>query len=170
MGGELPVALQGASARAACPPPHTPCGRSKRLTESRSVEFSPAWAPDGERLVFCSDATGAPQLYIVPRRGGAPERLATGAARCTDPDWSVDGRLIAFTAWKGGSPSVVLYEMETGDTRTVLGGATDPSWAPDGRHLVAVQGGSLIVVNTRNGTRATIVSGMGRISEPAWSR
>ena len=145
-------------------------GRSKRLTESHSVEFSPAWAPDGERLVFCSDATGAPQLYIVPRRGGAPERLATGAARCTDPDWSADGRLIAFTAWKGGSPSVALYEMETGVTRTALGGASDPCWAPDGRHLVAVQGGSLVVLNVTSGKRATIVSGMGKISEPAWSR
>lgn len=145
-------------------------GRSKRLTESHSVEFSPAWAPDGERLVFCSDATGSPQLYVVPRRGGAPERLATGAVKCTDPDWSADGRLIAFTAWRGGSPSVALYEMETGGTRTVLGGASDPCWAPDGRHLVAVQGGTLVVFNAGTGKRAVIVSGMGKISEPAWSR
>ncbi len=145
-------------------------GRSRRLTESRSVEFSPAWAPDGERLVFCSDATGSPQLYIVPRRGGAPERIAAAATRCTDPDWNADGRLIAFTAWKGGSPSIALYEMESGATRTVLHGASDPSWAPDGRHLVAVQAGGLVVLNVTTGTKAVIVSGMGKISEPAWSR
>ena len=145
-------------------------GRSKRLTDSHSIEFSPAWAPDGERLVFCSDATGAAQLYIVPRRGGAPERLAAGAARCTDPDWSADGHLIAFTAWKGATSSVALYEMETGGTRTVLSGASDPCWAPDGKHLVAVQAGSLVVLNVTTGKKATIVSGLGRISEPAWSR
>ncbi len=145
-------------------------GRSKRLTESRSVEFSPAWAPDGERLVFCSDATGSPQLYIVPRRGGAPERLATATARCTDPDWSADGRFIAFTAWKGNSPAVALYEMETGTVRTVLGGASDPCWAPDARHLVAVQSGNLVVLNVLTGSKKAIVSGMGKISEPAWSR
>jgi len=145
-------------------------GRSKRLTESQSVEFSPAWAPDGERLVFCSDATGAPQLYIVPRRGGEPERLATGVAKCTDPDWSGDGRLIAFTAWKGGDKSVAIYEMETGRTRTVLSGAADPCWAPDGRHLVAVQAGSLVVLNVSTGKKEQIVTGMGKITEPAWSR
>lgn len=145
-------------------------GRSKRLTESRSVEFSPAWAPDGERLVFCSDATGSPQLFICPRRGGPPERLDTGVARCTDPDWNKDGHFIAFTAWKGGEKSVAIYEMESGKTRIVLPGASDPSWAPDGRHLVAVQGGGLIVLNVTTGVKETILTGLGQISEPAWSR
>ncbi|HWB06840.1 MAG TPA: hypothetical protein VG796_27695 [Verrucomicrobiales bacterium] len=144
--------------------------RSKRLTQSRSVEFSPAWAPDGERLVFCSDATGVPQLYICPRTGGAPERLATGGVKCTDPDWSADGHLIAFTAWRGSDKSIAVYEMETGRTRTILANAAHPSWAPDGRHLVAVQSNSLIVVNVATGAKERILSGMGGISEPAWSR
>ncbi len=145
-------------------------GRSRRLTESRSVEFSPAWAPDGERLVFCSDATGSPQLYICPRRGGAPERLATGIASCTDPDWNADGRLIAFTARNGGNRSVAVYEIETGRTRIVLTSAADPAWAPDGRHLAAVQGGDLTVVDVSTGRKEKIISGMGRVSEPSWSK
>jgi TolB protein len=144
--------------------------RSKRLTESRSVEFSPAWAPDGERIVFCSDATGSPQLYIIPRRGGEPRRLATGFAKCTDPDWSADGRLIAFTAWRGKEKSVAAYEMETGRTRILLPGAADPCWAPDGRHLVAVQANALVVFNVNTGKKERILDGMGKISEPAWSR
>lgn len=144
--------------------------RPQRVTESRSVEFSPAWAPDGERLVFCSDATGTPQLYICPRKGGLPERLDTGGVKCTDPDWNANGHYIAFTAWKGGEKSVAVYEMETGRTRTVLPGGSDPSWAPDGRHLVAVQANSLVILNVMTGAKERIVSGMGKISEPAWSR
>jgi TolB protein len=145
-------------------------GGSKRITESRSVEFSPAWAPDGERIVFCSDATGSPELYIVPRKGGAPERLATGVAKCTDPDWNADGHFIAFTAWNGNNRSVAVYELETGRTRIVLPGASDPTWAPDGRHFAAVQGGDLVVFDVSTGKKEKIVTGLGRISEPAWSR
>jgi len=43
-------------------------------------------------------------------------------------------------------------------------------YTPDGRHLVAVQGNSLVVVNVATGKKEQIVSGMGHISEPAWSR
>ena len=145
-------------------------GRVKRLTHSRSVEFSPSWSPDGRRLVFSSDATGAPQLYIISRAGGEPERLETGYRVCTGPDWAADGVKIAFTARQPGGPSVVVHDLTSGQSRLVLAGAEDPAWAPDGRHLACVKDGDLVVVDTVRGTRETIISGAGTISEPAWSR
>jgi TolB protein len=146
-------------------------GRYSRVVASRAVESSPSWAPGGQHLVFVSDATGQPQLYVCSRRKGEPERLATGWAKCTGPDWSPDGQRIAFTGWRGDRRSVVIYDMETAVVKEVLGGAEDPSWAPDGRHLVAVQGGqNLVSLNTATGEKTRLVSGMGRLSEPSWSR
>ena len=146
--------------------------RVRRLTEARSVEFSPAWAPEGDRLVFCSDAGGAPQLYVVARRGGAPERLATGYRYNTSPEWSADGVHIAFTGRQaaGGGPAVVVHDLPSGQSRVLLARAEEPTWAPDGRHLAAVRGDSLVVVDSFTGSYQTIVSGFAEIREPSWSR
>ena len=144
--------------------------RSKRITESKSVEFSPAWSPDGGRLVFCSDAGGIPELFVVSRKGGKPERLDTGYRHNTSPEWSPDGTLIAFTGRQSSGPAIVVYDLTSGKSRVVLSRAEDPTWAPDGRHLAAVQEGSLVVVDTVSGNHRTILSGFSRLSEPAWSR
>lgn len=144
--------------------------RSRRVTHSRSVEFSPAWAPDGQKLVFCSDADGAPQLFVVSRDGGDPERLDTGYRHNTSPEWSPDGVQIAFTGRQNSGAAVVLYDLAAGKSRVVLSRAEDPTWAPNGRHLAAVQDGNLVVVDTVTGTKSTIVGGFPGLSEPSWSR
>ena len=144
--------------------------RARRVTESRSVEWSPAWSPDGGKLVFCSDAGGIPQLFVVPRNGGEPERLDTGYRHNTSPEWSPDGAQIAFTGRQSSGPAVVLYELAAGRGRVILSRAEEPTWSPDGRHLAAVQEGSLVVIDTVTGRSRTIVSGFSRLSEPAWSR
>lgn len=144
--------------------------RCQRVTNSRSVEFSPSWAPDGSRLVFCSDATGSPQLFVAPRSGGDPERLETGYRYAVSPDWSPDGAHIAFTGREKSKSSVVIYDLASGKSRVLLANAQDPAWAPDGRHLVAVQNDALIVVDVVTNQRRTLVSGVPRLREPAWSR
>ena len=47
----------------------------KRLTVSPAIEISPSWAPGGRDLVFTSDRTGTPQLYIIDSDGAGRRRL-----------------------------------------------------------------------------------------------
>lgn len=144
--------------------------RVRRLTNSRSVEFSPSWSPDGDRIVFCSDATGSPQLFVTDIDGGEPQRIETGYRFCTSPDWSPDGRNIVFTAGKGRKASVAVYDMTIGQSRNLLEGARDPCWAPDGRHIACVSGQSIVILDAVTGSRRTLVTGMGEVREPSWSR
>ena len=37
--------------------------------------FAPSWAPDGSRVAFLTNITGAPQLWSVAAGGGWPEQL-----------------------------------------------------------------------------------------------
>ena len=62
-----------------------------------------------------------------------------------------------------------VRDLASGQTRTV-GEGQDPVWGADSRHLIFASGGSLILLDTQTGQRTTLVSGLGRISEPTWSR
>ncbi|MBI4660745.1 MAG: PD40 domain-containing protein [Verrucomicrobia bacterium] len=106
-----------------------------RLTHTRADESSPCWSPDGQSICVVSRKDGAPALYVVPASGGAMRRISTaGAGSTTEPDWSPDGKEIAFTAlWREFQICVVPAK---GGEVNVLTAGEDPSWAPNSRTIV----------------------------------
>jgi hypothetical protein len=56
----------------------------------------------------------------------------------TGPDWSPDGRLVAFQSLNGNSKQIMTINLRDQSVRSVAseGRNEDPSWAPDSRHLV----------------------------------
>jgi TolB protein len=144
-------------------------GSPRRITHTPGVESSPTWSPDGGELIYSSDDSGTPQLYRVSASGGSPQRLSTGFGYNTAPNWSPDGKKVAFNTRGGGSFSVAILDLQTNSVRTV-GEGEGPAWGADSRHLIFASGSSLVMLDTQNGTRTTLVSGAGKISEPTWSR
>jgi Tol biopolymer transport system component/DNA-binding winged helix-turn-helix (wHTH) protein len=59
---------------------------------------SPAWSPDGRRLVFATYGGGLDALWTVPRDGGDVTRVTDGEALMFDPIWSPDGTSIYYVA------------------------------------------------------------------------
>ena len=144
-------------------------GSARRITRTPGVESSPTWSPDGSELIYSSDDGGTPQLYRVSASGGNPQRLSTGFGYNTAPSWSPDGKKIAFNTRGGGSFSVAILDLDGGSVRTV-GEGEGPAWGADSRHLIFASGSSLVMLDTQTGTRTTLVSSVGKISEPTWSR
>src|SRR5690606_37312920 len=77
-------------------------GRAERLTFAGSIETSPSWSPNGQELVFVSDRSGKPMLYIMDRDGSNSRRITYDFTYCGSPAWSPRGDRIVFTALDDG--------------------------------------------------------------------
>ena len=147
-------------------------GGAKRLTRTRGVESSPTWSPNGRELIYSSDDRGRPQLYRIGSGGGRGRMLNSGYGYCTEPNWSPDGAKIAFNIRTGGTFRVAVLDLAGGGSRVLTSGgnAEDPAWGPNSRHLVYAQGRSLYLLDAETGKTFKVISGLGKVSEPSWSR
>lgn len=144
-------------------------GGARRLTHTRGCESSPAWSPDGGEIIYSSDENGVPQLYRIPSGGGAGRMIPTGFGYCTEPSWSPDGQHIAFNVRSGGGFAVAVMDLNGGSARIVAQGE-NPVWGADSRHLVYSTGSTISLLDVPTGKSVPVVSGLGKVTEPTWSR
>ncbi len=143
-------------------------GGARRLTRTRGVESGPSWSPSGDEIVYSSDERGSPQLYRIPASGGSGQLLPSGYNYCTEPNWSPDGKKIAFNVRSSGF-QVAVMNADGGGTHIVTGGQ-NPAWGPDSRHLIVAQDGALYMIDSLTSRKTKILDGLGKITEPSWSR
>ncbi len=122
-------------------------GASRRVTDDRSLNVSPVWAPQGRTLLFVSNRDGGRDVYAVAlpscgRPAGRPVRLTTGA-NVHAISLAADGRTLGYSAFTetsnvwwlpipGGAPvSVAQARPVTTGNQTIE--LFDVS--PDGRWL-----------------------------------
>jgi TolB protein len=144
-------------------------GGARRLTRTRGVESGPTWSPDGDEIIYSFDGEGGPQLYRISSSGGAGQRLSTGHGYCTEPNWSPDGKRVAFNIRDGGEFQIAILDLGAGATRTVATGQ-DPVWGADSRHVIFTEAGALYMLDTVSSRKNKILDGLGKITEPSWSR
>ena len=139
--------------------------RLTRLTDTRKyAEASPAWSPDGRRIAFVSDRGGSPQLYVMDRAGGGAERISSLGSENVDPDWGVNG-YVACSTKLGGRYQISVINPETKEVSQITNDGLDyedPSWAPDGRHLVCTvrrnYRSSLFIIDMMTGVKVALLS------------
>jgi TolB protein len=144
-------------------------GGARRLTRTHGVESGPTWSPDGDEIIYSSDDRGSPQLYRISASGGGGQMIATGHNYCTEPNWSPDGKKVAFNVRSGGEFQIAIMEVHGGGSHTVTSGQ-NPVWGPDSRHIIAAQDGALYLIDTVTSRKNKILDGLGKITEPSWSR
>ena len=152
-------------------------GRLTRLTHTpRANEGSPSWSPDGREIVYVSDQAGRPQLYIISREGGSPRRITSRGTANVAPDWGPNG-LIAFSSRVEGQYRIAIMDPQTERVRYLdvpdRADYEDPSWAPNGRHIVCGRReqfrSSIYVLDTMGDPPLRLTREGGDYYSPAWS-
>ena len=149
--------------------------KPRRLTRGIAVEASPAWSPDSNRIVYVSDESGSPHLYIINRDGSGRQRLPSIGSDAVTPDWSKDNKIVYASRIKG-SYTLAVLDLKTGkNTRvtTVPGNYESPTWAADNRQIVCKRGegnrSEICVVDTWTGKVRKLISTSYPLSMPVWS-
>ncbi|HPI48113.1 MAG TPA: amidohydrolase family protein [Hyphomonadaceae bacterium] len=94
-------------------------------------------SPDGRLIAF--DLLG--DIYTMPITGGAATRIAEGLPFEMQPQFSPDGKRIAFTSDRGGGDNIWVMNVDGSDKRPLTKEEfrllNEPSWSPDGRFIAA---------------------------------
>ena len=124
----------------------------KRMTKTAAAaESSPCWSPDGSKIAYVSDQTRNPQIYICDVASRKSTRFTSKGRQNTHPDWSKDGKL-CWSSLQAGQWGVMVSAANGGESSARMvtkdGGWQDPTWAADGRHIVAAQNKALFLVDS----------------------
>jgi dipeptidyl aminopeptidase/acylaminoacyl peptidase len=108
----------------------------------------PSFSPDGSQIAYISNASGIPQVWVMPTAGGDARQLTDLKDPVQSVYWSPAGGWLAYDVAPGGGLNVQIYVMKpdgSGVKRLTAGGEENnrlAGWTEDGRHIIAASNAS----------------------------
>lgn len=150
---------------------------ARRITNSRGIDVSPSFSPDGTKMAFVSSRNGLPQIFVLDLSNGQTRRLTYAGRYNTQPSWSPAGDKIAFSTWeKNGEINIFTINTDGSGLRQLTRGSREneaPSWSPGGEMIVFTsnrQGSKkLYVMNSSGENQRRLLQMEGEQMQPSWS-
>lgn len=127
----------------------------KRLTEGEFSASSPQWSPDGKLIAYSASKTSSQEsawtdisefsnseVFVISSTGGAARKLTTNPGPDSNPQWSPDGKWIAYNSsesnWAAKS-NVMVVSPEADSPKNLtadfIESAQGISWSADGKAI-----------------------------------
>ena len=104
------------------------------MISSTMMDYYPQYSPDGSRIAFASDRSGATEIWTANGDGSNQVQITSFGSRAAAPRWSPDARSIAFSSAKEGRLGIYVVDAQGGEPRRVVDGWR-PSWSMDGKWI-----------------------------------
>ena len=139
-----------------------------QLTDAPGHDICPAYSADGKRIAFCSDRTGAYEIWVMDANGKRERQLTQLGTSATFPDFSPDGNRLVFSAPPTREDNTDLWLVPSGaGAPTRLTNTPDtleenPVWSPDGTTILFVRiagdfsGGQLWTMDVASGEQTQL--------------
>jgi TolB protein len=164
-------------------------GKGQRLTTLRGNQLMPAISRQRDKVVFISDVTGNPDLFLQsfsPETGvtGKPQQIFSAKqATQGSPALSPDGNRVVFVSNKDGSARIYLIDIPKPgallqDIKAQLISKRNrdnsaPSWSPDGKKLAYCANSNgfrqIWIYDFASKEEKPLTQGSGHKENPSWA-
>ena len=152
-----------------------------QLTNNSTNDFTPSYSTDGKKIVFSGEHRKqfppwayTADIYTIGVNGKNRVQLTNNSTYDTSPDYSPNGRRIAFAGvveknQKIHTRNIYTISARGGGKIKVARGGDDPDYSPDGKKIVYFTGSHLqhpdvYTINVGGGGKSKVTEGF----NPSW--
>jgi Tol biopolymer transport system component len=166
-----------------------------QLTANAYKDYAPVWSPDGSEIAFasnrndldptnCIDLAGCNiDIFVMPATGGSPVQVTFSNGADQWPEFSPDGRFIAYHSDAGGAFAIYTVDLDTLAVTKLTPdslGAGEPDYSPDGTKIAFESNfafckkpkdcaSELFTMNADGGGITQLTYKFGQNYSPSWS-
>jgi serine/threonine protein kinase len=126
----------------------------ERLATESKVQFPGSWSPDGEALAFVQGGESGLDVMIFRQRDRKIMPLLVSRFSETHPEFSPDGRWIAYVSDESGRAEVYVqpFPGPGGKGQISIDGGSQPLWSRNGRQLFYRNSNQVWVADVQTGS------------------
>ena len=112
--------------------------RPRKVVASTRIDTSPQFSPDGSRIAFASNQSGALEIWACQSDGTAQVQLTNLGGQSHSPRWSPDGKQLVFSGLVEGNRDIYVMNADGASLRRLTSEQVEqgrPSFSRDGRFV-----------------------------------